>query len=134
MKITSTSAVRIAAFLGLTGVGLGAFGAHGLHDILDKNGRLEVWDTAVLYQFVHALAILTLSGLTGGFFRPAIVWCWTLGALIFSGSLYALALTNIGVLGAITPIGGVLFLTGWGMLLFTPHRPKADTDTDTPAG
>jgi uncharacterized membrane protein YgdD (TMEM256/DUF423 family) len=103
-----------AIFLALA-VGLGAFGAHGLRDKLDAYS-LSVWEKAVFYHFIHALGILIASLMP----RTSVSeWsCWTLaaGILIFSGSLYALALTGVRTLGAITPIGGLCFIAGWLLL------------------
>ncbi len=107
------SPVSIAAILGFTGVALGAFGAHGLKDVLAANGTLAIWQTAVLYHLVHAVASLWVAER-----RPVVTWIWAAGVAVFSGSLYALALTNARWLGAITPIGGVLFLAGWALLVF----------------
>ena len=105
-------ATTLAAILGFTGVALGAFGAHGLKDVLAANGTAAVWQTAVLYQLVHAVASLWAAER-----RPLVARLWAAGVFIFSGSLYALAITNIKWLGAITPVGGVLFLIGWAMLV-----------------
>ena len=102
----------LAAILGFTGVALGAFGAHGLKDVLASNGTAAIWQTAVLYQLVHAVASLWAAER-----RPVVVRLWAAGTVLFSGSLYALALTNIRWLGAITPVGGVLFLIGWALLI-----------------
>ena len=102
----------LAAILGFTGVALGAFGAHGLKDVLTANGTGAIWQTAVLYQLVHAVASLWAAER-----RPVVARLWAAGIVLFSGSLYALALTNIRWLGAITPVGGVLFLIGWAMLI-----------------
>ena len=101
-----------AGVLGLTGVALGAFGAHGLRDMLEPAGRLETWKTAVFYQLLHAVALLALSGWSDPAARK-IGWCWIIGALFFSGSLYGLALGGPKILGPITPLGGVAFLAGW---------------------
>lgn len=104
---------RLAAILGFTGVSLGAFGAHGpLHEVLSANGTTAIWQTAVLYQLVHAVACLWAAER-----RPAVAGLWTAGVVLFSGSLYTLALTNAKWIGAITPVGGILFLVGWAMLL-----------------
>ncbi|MFA7342999.1 MAG: DUF423 domain-containing protein [Terrimicrobiaceae bacterium] len=106
-------ATTLAAALGFTGVALGAFGAHGpLHDALSANGTAAIWQTAVFYQLVHAV-----SSLWAAERAPFVARLWAAGVIFFSGSLYALALTNIKWLGAITPIGGILFLVGWAMLL-----------------
>ncbi len=110
------SAVTLAALLGFTGVALGAFGAHGLKDVLASNGTAAIWQTAVLYHLVHAVAALWAADR-----RPRVTVVWALGVLVFSGSLYLLAVTNIRWLGAITPIGGILFLVGWAML-FVPRK------------
>ena len=110
--VQTRSMPALSAILGFTGVALGALGAHGpLHDTIAANGTAAIWQTAVLYQLVHAVASLWASER-----RPAVAWLWAAGVLFFSGSLYALALTHIKWLGAITPIGGVLFLIGWAML------------------
>ena len=106
---------------GLLGVGAGAFGAHGLRGVLSER-LLEVYQTAVFYQMIHVgalglVAVLVVQGFGGAWPRRSGV-CFVAGTVIFSGSLYLLSLTGIGWLGAITPIGGVLFLSGWlGILL-----------------
>ena len=109
-------ATTLAAILGFTGVALGAFGAHGLKDVLFANGTAAVWQTAVLYQLVHAVASLWAAER-----RPLVARLWAAGVVLFSGSLYAFALTNIKWLALITPVGGVLFLIGWAML-FKPAK------------
>jgi uncharacterized membrane protein YgdD (TMEM256/DUF423 family) len=111
---------RIAAVLCFVGVALGAFGAHALKTTLEANGHVDVWNTAVLYHLVHAVALVALS-LHGGASRAAMVLLLS-GVLIFSGSLYVLAITNVRVLGAITPLGGLCFLAGWLWLVFAPPR------------
>jgi uncharacterized membrane protein YgdD (TMEM256/DUF423 family) len=103
-------------------VGLGAFGAHGLRDRLDAYS-LGVWEKAVFYHFVHAMGVLVVSLLprTQTFPTPgASNVCWLLfsGILIFSGSLYLLALTGSRALGAVTPIGGLAFIAGWLLLAY----------------
>ncbi|MGC1478949.1 MAG: DUF423 domain-containing protein [Chthoniobacterales bacterium] len=110
------SAIRIAAVLGLTGVALGAFGAHGLAGLLEANGRVGNWETAAFYHLVHAVALLALA--LAGRADRWMTGLWTGGVLVFSGSLYLLAVTNVGWLGAITPIGGTALIAGWGLLLF----------------
>ena len=111
---------RIAAALGFLAVALGAFGAHWLRSTIESHDMLEVWNKAVLYHFVHAIALLALA-LYGTVNRGA----WLLlfaGILIFSASLYTMALTNLRWLGAITPLGGLCFLAGWMWLIITPTR------------
>ncbi|WP_274309056.1 DUF423 domain-containing protein [Solibacillus daqui] len=110
------------AIHGFLAVALGAFAAHGLKDILDDYGT-GIWDTAVQYQMFHATAlilvgILMARSIIGEVKQLKIAMiCFNFGILIFSGSLMVLALTGIKVLGAITPIGGVLFLIGWVMVI-----------------
>jgi uncharacterized membrane protein YgdD (TMEM256/DUF423 family) len=116
----SVTLFRIAAALCLVAVGLGAFGAHALKATLQSNGMLDVWNKAVLYHFLHALALLVLA-LHGAGNR--VVYLLLGGGIVFfSGSLYVLALTNIRWLGAITPIGGLCFLAGWAWLIISPPR------------
>lgn len=107
----------IAALLMLVGVAAGAFGAHGLKTFITPE-RMAVWNTAVLYQLVHSLGILLLMPMHASR-RTRILKraCQTMlfGTLIFSGSLYLLVLTKLSWLGAITPVGGVLFIIAWGM-------------------
>ncbi len=111
---------RIAAALCLLAVGLGAFGAHALKATLQSNGMLDVWNKAVLYHFLHAIALLVLA-LQGAGNRAA-YFLIVVGIVFFSGSLYALALTNVRWLGAITPVGGLCFLAGWAWLIISPPR------------
>jgi uncharacterized membrane protein YgdD (TMEM256/DUF423 family) len=104
-----------AIFLALA-VGLGAFGAHGLRARLDPYS-MSLWEKAVFYHFIHALGILIASVIART--SPVSEWaCWLLaaGVLIFSGSLYLLAVTGTRMLGAITPIGGLCFIAGWLLL------------------
>ncbi|MEI6349935.1 MAG: DUF423 domain-containing protein [Verrucomicrobiota bacterium] len=105
-------ALRIAAIVGFLAVALGAFGAHGMKDLLQRNGTAEIWRTGVLYHLVHAVVLLLIAS------RPAIrvsvaFWLFLAGIVIFSGSLYSLAMTNLKWLGAVTPLGGVSLLGGW---------------------
>ena len=109
--MNSQAALRISAITGFLAVALGAFGAHGLHAVLEKNARLATWETAVLYHLTHSVVLLVIATL-----RPLRFTAWWLmlaGIAIFSGTLYVLALTNVKWLGAITPIGGVCLLAGW---------------------
>ena len=109
-------ATQIAGLLGFLGVALGAFGAHQLAPLLSANQTLSIWQTAVLYHLVHAVAALWATGR-----NPTVVWILAAGILLFSGSLYLLAVTNIRWLGAITPIGGLLFLAGWLLVVIRPQ-------------
>ncbi|MGH7939329.1 MAG: DUF423 domain-containing protein [Bryobacteraceae bacterium] len=110
---------RLGAALCFLAVCLGAFGAHALKGTLAANAMTEVWHTAVLYHFVHALALLILATLPGT--NRAASWLLVAGIALFSGSLYALALTNMRWLGAITPLGGLCFLAGWLSLVIWPR-------------
>jgi len=111
--------LRITALLGATAVGLGAFGAHGLRDLLASNGTTAIWEKAVFYHFVHVLSMLALCLLAkGSRLGPWI--CFLAGIAIFSGSLYVMAITNLRWLGAVTPIGGFSFITGWLWLAIRP--------------
>ena len=110
--------LTLAAVSGILAVALGAFGAHGLKTIITPD-MLEVYKTGVQYQFYHTFALLAVGILMH--FNPskALKWSAALfitGIVLFSGSLYALTLTNIKILGAITPFGGVAFIAGWGLL------------------
>ena len=108
-------AVRItAAATGLSAIALGAFGAHALRGVLEANQTRDLWNTAVLYHLVHAPALLWAA--TAEPLLKGAVLCWGFGILLFSGSLYALALTKIAILGAITPIGGLLLMAGWAIV------------------
>lgn len=103
-------------------VAFGAFGAHALKEKLSEH-YLAVWETAVQYQMFHALALLAVGILMSpSLFGSVTQLSWAgylilAGIIIFSGSLYVLSLTGIGILGAITPIGGVAFIAGWIMLI-----------------
>ncbi|MEF8833611.1 MAG: DUF423 domain-containing protein [Halofilum sp. (in: g-proteobacteria)] len=116
-----------AGVSGLLAVAFGAFGAHALRDVLGA-GMRTVFDTAGHYHFVHTLALLAAAlapgaGLPRG---PVLLAClaWSLGIIVFSGSLYLLALTGMGWLGAITPVGGVAFLVGWAALAVAGWRAR----------
>jgi uncharacterized membrane protein YgdD (TMEM256/DUF423 family) len=111
----SISLFRIAAVLCFLAVGLGAFGAHSLKSSLEMRGMLDVWNKAVLYHFIHAIALLVLA-LYGTINRGA-WWLLFAGIFLFSGSLYVMALIPQPPdwLGLATPLGGLCFLAGWGV-------------------
>ena len=111
---------RIAAALCFLAVGLGAFGAHALKSTLESHGMLDVWNKGVFYHFVHAVALVALA-LFGTVNRGAWILLFA-GVLLFSGSLYTMALTNLRWLGAITPLGGLCFLGGWAWLAIAPPK------------
>jgi uncharacterized membrane protein YgdD (TMEM256/DUF423 family) len=105
----------VGAVFGGLGVAIGAFGAHGLRGRLTPE-MLAVFETGVRYHLYHALAILATGALMSRLEGRAVIvagWSFAAGIVIFSGSLYALALSGITTLGAITPIGGVAFIAGW---------------------
>ena len=110
------------AVAGFTGVALGAFGAHGLKQVLSEK-MLTVWQTAVQYHLVHSVVLLALavvllllpSGASKTWLQRSAT-LMVIGLLLFSGSLYAMALTGIRPLGMITPFGGVSWLIGWGLM------------------
>jgi len=121
--------------LGVSGVALGAFGAHALKAQLAASGQAEIWSTAVLYHLIHTVAILAVTLVLEGtapaaksrFLQTAAV-AWTIGIILFSGSLYALSLGGPRWLGPVTPLGGLAFLIGWGCVLAnglkTPASPE----------
>ena len=99
---------------------LGAFGAHALKDQLSAYS-LAIYEKAVLYQMFHSLGILLLTAIAKNMDVLDLsfsIWCFIVGIILFSGSLYILALTNIKWLGMITPIGGTLFIIGWFLVIF----------------
>lgn len=107
--------VALGSVLAFLAVALGAFGAHALKTRISPE-NLVIWQTGVQYHLAHAAALLFVGILTQSFqdkLVRAAGWLFFAGILIFGGSLYALALTNIKVLGAITPLGGICFLAGW---------------------
>lgn len=116
MKTMGRRFVILAALLGMVGVGMGAFGAHALGDILEANGRGATYDTAVQYHLLHALAILFVSSAVrrwpGSLTRAAGVF-FGLGIVLFSGSLYILAIFNLTAMGAVAPLGGIALMIGW---------------------
>jgi uncharacterized membrane protein YgdD (TMEM256/DUF423 family) len=110
---------RISGLLGLTGVLLGAFGAHAFKATLVACGMAATWETAVLYHLVHAVAVfaatMALSGPRRWLVRAAI--SWTVGVILFSGSLYTFALGGPHWLVYVTPFGGLAFLLGWSFVV-----------------
>ncbi len=115
------SILLAGALLAATGVMLGAFGAHALGDALGAQ-RMEWWHTAVQYQMWHAVALVALAALPMRLGVPAFLI--GLGTLIFSGTLYLMALTDVRWLGAITPIGGTLMIVGWLLLAWRSARHR----------
>lgn len=108
----------------LLDVALGAFGAHGLKDVLSAEMK-AVYETGARYQAYHALALFVVAWLAAqwpGRAVDAAGWCFIAGIVIFSGSLYALALSGVRALGAVTPIGGLLFMAGWICVMLSARK------------
>lgn len=115
--------LAIASIFGGLSVGAGAFASHALKDKLSERA-LEIFETAARYQMYHALALLLVALLINQIesSQPSLViagWAFIIGIVVFSGSLYALSLTDTNVLGAITPLGGLAFIIGWGALAYS---------------
>ncbi|MEH7115829.1 DUF423 domain-containing protein [Neobacillus vireti] len=112
--------IIVGAINAFLAVALGAFGAHGLKDRLDAH-YLDIWKTGVTYQMFHATGILILGLLLGRVPMSSLFnwsgWLMLAGIVLFSGSLYLLSLTKVGILGAITPLGGVCFLAAWVLMI-----------------
>ncbi len=118
--------IALGSFNMLIAIALGAFGAHALKPLLGAD-LLAVWQTAVQYHLVHGLALIALGLLLPRFEHKRMCWAgiaFFVGIVLFSGSLYALALSNLKILGAITPLGGLAFLAGWGILAWSALRHK----------
>jgi uncharacterized membrane protein YgdD (TMEM256/DUF423 family) len=117
----------LAALSMAIGVGCGAFGAHGLRDLIPAQD-LQIWEKAVSYQLIHSLAALvvlvTPHTLCDERKSTRCAVLFLVGTFIFSGSLYALVLTNMRWLGAITPLGGTCFILGWGFLALGAYRRR----------
>ena len=109
-----------AVLMGL-GVAIGAFGAHAFKPTLVANGRLDTYETAVLYHFIHAIGLILL-GLIPIKNKTSIMGLMLAGILFFSGALYVLSLTNITMLGAVAPIGGTAFIASWLLLAYQVYR------------
>lgn len=128
--VSSTAFLAVAAALGALGVMLGAFGAHGLKAHLGQAG-LETWQTAVTYHLIHTLALLAVgvwlrfgaaAAQAGSAALVIAGWAFVSGVVLFSGSLYALALGGPRLLGPVTPLGGLAFIVGWLALLWAALR------------
>lgn len=121
--MTNATALRISALLGFLAVALGAFGAHGpLNKLLTENKTLSIWEKAVFYHFIHTVMLFVLANRWP--LRRGPWLSFLTGILLFSGSLYLLALTNVKWLGAITPFGGLSFLAGWLWLIISPEQKR----------
>lgn len=112
--------VVLGAINALLSVALGAFGAHGLEGKIEPK-YLDIWKTGVTYQMFHATGLLIIGVLLGKYPASSLLswsgWIMLLGIILFSGSLYVLSVTKIGILGAITPFGGVSFIVAWALIV-----------------
>jgi uncharacterized membrane protein YgdD (TMEM256/DUF423 family) len=118
--------VCLGAGFACLAVGLGAFGSHSLRAVLAPD-RLAVFETGVRYQMYHALALLAIGWAAQQFPQalfPLAGWLFTAGIVVFSGSLYVLALSGVTWLGVITPVGGLCFLAGWGVFAWQAWRHR----------
>jgi len=117
-----------AGLMGATGVALGAFGAHALHELLLQRGMLVAWETGVRYHLVHAVALLALAGWArDGSLTVALKWAarlWIVGTVLFAGSLYGLALGGPRLLGPVTPLGGAALIAGWVAVILSVRQKK----------
>ena len=120
--------IQAGAILGALGVAIGAFGAHGLRAMLTASGRFDTFETAVRYQFYHALAMILVGILMQRAGQDAVRWltwsgnAFAIGVIIFSGSLYAICFTGITKFGATAPIGGLAFIAGWLLLFYASTK------------
>ncbi len=123
--------LKTAAILGLTAVIFGAMGAHALEAKISPDS-LESFKTGVRYQMWHALALLAVAAIPLKFkYLKGLFWCWLLGVLLFSGSIYLLATREItglevGFLGPVTPVGGLMLIIGWVLLAFFAKGPAQE--------
>lgn len=122
---TSRRAWTLGASVMVLGVALGAFGSHGLERVVSDAHLRDVWDTAVRYHQVHGLALCLVALHPAP--RMGMVWLFVTGIILFSGSLYTLSLTGIGILGAITPLGGLCFLAAWSWMAVAAARSGRST-------
>lgn len=119
--------IQAGAVLGALAVALGAFGAHALKGYLAQINRADTFETAVKYQFYHALALILVGILSKEFSSTTLQWSGRLlfaGILVFAGSLYAICFTGITAFGAVAPIGGSLLIIGWLLLFWAVLKSK----------
>lgn len=119
---TRKNITLLAAFSGFLSVGFGAFGAHALKGLLEAYGRVDTFELAVRYQFYHTLVLLFIGMLAAEGKHSRTAWLFSLGILLFSGSLYFLALTNSTALVLVTPVGGMFLLAGWASLAYDFYK------------
>ena len=115
--MTADRTVLLAALFGLVGVAAGALGAHGLEERVSAE-QLEWWGTGARYQQIHAVALLLVGWSAGPWtvWKSRAAWCFTIGMIVFAGTLYAMTLGGPRILGAVTPIGGLALMLGWASI------------------
>lgn len=124
------STLVAAGLFGASGVGLGALGAHKLEAFLTERGMSHAWETAARYHLLHAVALLGIAvwlQQSRGAAAPRVSWaarCWTIGIILFSGSLYGLAVGGPRWLGPVTPLGGVALIAGWVFVVAAAFAKK----------
>lgn len=126
-KMNARFFIVLAALNMFMSIAAGAFGAHGLKKILSTD-MLTIWQTAVTYQMIHALGIFLIAVLSYQIktrVLSAAAYIMFIGIILFSGSLYILALTGVNALGIVTPFGGTLFLIGWGLVAYAATKNTA---------
>ena len=115
----------LGSLLALSAVLFGAFGAHALKETLSAHDSIQTWETAVRYQMWHALALILLSLIRAPETMPKMAGpCFVVGSLLFSGSLYGLALDGPKWLGPVTPLGGLCLMVGWSLLVYSSLKNK----------
>ena len=114
------------SILAFSAVLLGSFGAHALKQTLSAHDSIQTWETAVRYQMWHALGLILLSLISERQALPKMIGhCFVIGTLLFSGSLYGLALDGPRWLGPITPLGGLCLIAGWALLAYSCVKNKS---------
>jgi uncharacterized membrane protein YgdD (TMEM256/DUF423 family) len=115
----------LGSIFALSAVLFGAFGAHALRETLSAHDSIQIWETAVRYQMWHALALILLSINSLKHTIPKMTApCFVVGSLLFSGSLYGLALDGPKWLGPVTPLGGLCLMIGWWLLVYSSYKNK----------
>ncbi|MDX2185623.1 MAG: DUF423 domain-containing protein [Opitutaceae bacterium] len=120
---TARYALFLAGLFGLTGIAMGAFGAHALKSKLELLGHVSSWETGARHHLIHAVALLGLASASAQVANARLIAnCWLVGIVFFSGSLYWIALGGPWWLGPVTPIGGIAFMVGWLSLIISAIR------------
>lgn len=125
--------IGLGALVMALGVGVGAFGAHGLSPILEANGRVDTFETASRYHLLHGLGLLLVAWLIDRRADRRLRWAGIallIGLIFFSGSLYVLAIFDLGIMGAVAPIGGTAFVIGWLLVAWVAWQPNRKRGQD----